>query len=770
MKKNKKLGNSSINKNSFLPTIIIIIISFIILTLCGTAYCGSMLNILRNYKDSNYNSMSQTFAQQFKNVINNECILIQDYSKEIAIFNYTNLDTKSVGLYLENMAKYNGYSNVYIVNYNGQGFDYSNNKVDLSNKEYFKSIDYINQNVINQNDTLVYTTPVIDENQQFKFFIIAELPFSSIVNRLSTENWNDMGFYILDSNDNVLTYSNTALEKSTLEDIITDGNTLYSTDLQTITKVDDITIKKIYTSIKSIILANEYYPVVWYKQSIGINGWSILIGRSTINQDSDITNLLSLSMVMLLIVLGTLVIILIVFMIRNYISNHKLKKLLYLDTLTGSTNWLKFKIDSTKELQKGKNRYALVSFDIYKFRIYCDINGHKKGDTALIEIDKHINNFIGKKEYYAHKTADTFDMFLLYQDDNTLCERLKNLSETLSKSDKLAGMRFAFGIYIVDNKNISINRMSIMANMSKDNNKLLDYNLRETISFFTKEMHNNAMKESDILNSFDSALENNEFLLYIQPKYDLNTETFSAGEALVRWQKSDGTFIPPSEFIPALEKNGDIRKLDKYMLESVCKKQHEWLDMGLNIVPISVNLSRACFSDKSLAKFILRLVDSYKIPHEYIELEVTESAFFDNKQLLIDTVIQLKKFGFTVSMDDFGAGYSSLNSLKELPVDIVKLDGGFFRDIESNDLQKSNIIVHNIIRLANELNLKIVAEGVETSEQINFLRSLGYDLLIQSYYYSKPIPNNDFQKLLEESTIVENIESSSSDSIKNTNE
>lgn len=756
MKKNRKLGNSSINRNSFLPTIIIIIISFIILTLCGMAYCGSMLNILRNYKNSNYNSMSQMFAQQFKSIIDNECISIQDYSKEISMFNYTNLDTQSVGLYLENMAKYNDYSNIYIVNRNGQGFDYSNNKVDLSNKDYFTSIDYTNQGVVNQDDTLVYTTPVIDENNQFKFFIIAELPFSTIVNRLSTENWNDMGFYILDSNNNVLAHSNTVLEKSTIDDILIDDNTLYSDNLQTITNIQDITIKKFFTSIKSIIHTNGHYPVIWYKQSIDINDWSILIGRSTINQDDDITNLVSLSIVMLLVVLITLVIILIVFMIRNYISNSKLKKLLYLDTLTGGTNWLKFKLDSTKELQKGKNRYALVSFDIYKFRLYCDINGHKKGDNALIEIDSIIKNFIGKKEYYAHKTSDTFDMFLLYKDDDSLCESLKGLSETLSKSEKLNGMRYAFGIYVVDNKNISINRMSIMANMSKDNSKLLDYNLRETISFFTKEMHEQTMKESDILNSFESALENNEFLLYIQPKYDLNTEVLSAGEALVRWQKSDGTFIPPSEFIPALEKNGDIRKLDKYMLESVCKKQREWLDMGLNIVPISVNLSRACFSDKSLAKFILRLVDSYKIPHEYIELEVTESAFFDNKQLLIDTVIKLKKFGFTVSMDDFGAGYSSLNSLKELPVDIVKLDGGFFRNIESNDLQKSNIIVHNIIRLANELNLKIVAEGVETTEQINFLRSLGYDLLIQSYYYSKPIPNNNFQKLLEESTVIEN--------------
>jgi EAL domain-containing protein (putative c-di-GMP-specific phosphodiesterase class I) len=261
-------------------------------------------------------------------------------------------------------------------------------------------------------------------------------------------------------------------------------------------------------------------------------------------------------------------------------------------------------------------------------------------------------------------------------------------------------------------------------------------------------MHDDTLKEKEILNSFEGALESEQFLLFIQPKYNLLTDTLSAGEALVRWQKDDGSYINPSEFIPVFEKNGCISELDRYMLNAVCKKQRQWLDSGFNIVPISVNLSRACFSDKLLAKSIVKLVDSYKLPHNMVELEVTESAFFDNKQLLIDTVKKLRELGFSVSIDDFGAGYSSLNSLKELPIDIIKMDGGFFRDIDTNDREKSNIIVSNTIRLAYELNFKVVAEGVETDEQIAYLRSLGYDILIQSYYYSKPIPNLAFEDLL----------------------
>ena len=329
--------------------------------------------------------------------------------------------------------------------------------------------------------------------------------------------------------------------------------------------------------------------------------------------------------------------------------------------------------------------------------------------------------------------------------------RLKKFSDTLHQSEILSNMRFAFGVYVIDNKNTSINRLSTMANICKDNDKLKDVTLKETISFFTPKMHEQIIKEREIYNSFSRAIKNREFLLYVQPKYDLNSEVLSAGEALVRWRDQNGKIISPADFIPIFEMNGCIRELDQYMLDYVCKKQREWLDSGMDIVPISVNLSRASFSSKTLVKDIVRLVDSYRVPHDKIEIELTESAFFDNKEVLIDTVKKLKTFGFPISMDDFGAGYSSLNSLSELPIDIVKLDGGFFKpnpNQTEEDLQRGKIIVGNTIKLASDLNLRVVAEGVEYQYQIDFLRSLGYDILIQGFYFSKPIPNDDFFKLL----------------------
>lgn len=180
------------------------------------------------------------------------------------------------------------------------------------------------------------------------------------------------------------------------------------------------------------------------------------------------------------------------------------------------------------------------------------------------------------------------------------------------------------------------------------------------------------------------------------------------------------------------------------MLNAVCKQQREWLDKGYKIVPISVNISRAHFTNARLAKHIEQIVDSYNVPHNVIELELTESAFFDNKSVLLQTVKKLRSKGFIVSMDDFGAGYSSLNSLKDLPLDVVKLDGEFFR--EADNVERGKTVIKDTINLAKDLNMKIVAEGIETREQVDFLSNLGCDL-IQGFYFAKPMPLSEFENL-----------------------
>lgn len=209
----------------------------------------------------------------------------------------------------------------------------------------------------------------------------------------------------------------------------------------------------------------------------------------------------------------------------------------------------------------------------------------------------------------------------------------------------------------------------------------------------------------------------------------------------MRWIHPQEGFIPPNKFIPIFESNGFILKLDDYMIEEVARQQADWIAQGRTIVPISVNVSRAHFTREDLAEHICEIVDRFGVPHNCIELELTESAFFDDKKVLLRTVKKLRDSGFTVSMDDFGAGYSSLNSLKELTIDVLKIDADFFRNVEEEE--RGMLIVSEVIDLAKKLNMKIVAEGIESRDQVDFLVQQECDL-IQGYFFAKPMPVEEF--------------------------
>ena len=241
----------------------------------------------------------------------------------------------------------------------------------------------------------------------------------------------------------------------------------------------------------------------------------------------------------------------------------------------------------------------------------------------------------------------------------------------------------------------------------------------------------------------ERALANKEFKVYLQPKISTGEEKLAGAEALVRWVHPTEGFIPPNKFIPIFEQNGFILKLDDYMLEEIARQQAEWIAQGRSIVPISVNVSRAHFTREDLAEHIVGIVDKYKVPHSVIELELTESAFFDDKQTLLNTVKSLREAGFPVSMDDFGAGYSSLNSLKEMHLDVLKIDADFFRGVEEE--KRGMLIVSEVIDLAKKLDMKIVAEGIENKEQVDFLTELECDL-IQGYFFAKPMPISEFEE------------------------
>ncbi|KAI4448112.1 Cyclic di-GMP phosphodiesterase PdeR [Eubacterium plexicaudatum ASF492] len=240
----------------------------------------------------------------------------------------------------------------------------------------------------------------------------------------------------------------------------------------------------------------------------------------------------------------------------------------------------------------------------------------------------------------------------------------------------------------------------------------------EYIKVFDQQILQEQIWKNKVEETMGAALLNGEFQLYLQPKYHPVTEKIVGAEALVRWISPEEGMIPPNRFIPIFEQNGFITKLDDYMILAVAKLQSEWKIQRRKQVPVSVNISRVNFVKEDLATHICHLVDGYGAEHAGIELELTESVFFGNKKLLQKILKELKMCGFSISMDDFGAGYSSLNSLKDLPIDVLKLDMDFFRG--EGAMERGKIVVQETIRLAKALNMKTVAEGIEKKNRWNF--------------------------------------------------
>jgi len=463
-----------------------------------------------------------------------------------------------------------------------------------------------------------------------------------------------------------------------------------------------------------------------------------------------------------------LVVCIIALMLINMISmavgQRKMIRLFFDDHVTGGRNWMWFLYKSEQILKKRKYaalKFAVLDVVIVKYRNYCVCHSVNEGEEMLIGVYKVLRQNVGKNELVAHYAAASFALMLTYKSEEELKERMENIIVQLRQTEDDHRMSFHVGIYpigynkdkngkIIKRKNIDIERdynnaCTARATIVEDDSE---------IAFFDEKLVDEQRWIDKVLDKYEDALENDEFVIYYQPKYDPKSEKLRGVEALIRWDSPELGFIYPGKFIPILEKNGAIPDIDHYMIEHVAMDQKAWLDAGLKCVPASVNVSRAHFIERDLAEQIRDAVDAKGAPRELIEIELTESAFFDDKKVMIETIKKLKEYGFQVSMDDFGSGYSSLNSLKDMPLDVLKLDAEFFRgDLNDN---RGEIVVSEAIKIAKNLDMLTVAEGVEAKEQVDFLAKQGCDM-IQGYYYAKPMPKAEYETKMEKIDTYEEV-------------
>ncbi|MDE6663460.1 MAG: EAL domain-containing protein [Lachnospiraceae bacterium] len=381
---------------------------------------------------------------------------------------------------------------------------------------------------------------------------------------------------------------------------------------------------------------------------------------------------------------------------------------------------------------------AFIQFDIHKFKIINDLYGEKFGDEILDFVISQLKEYCNPEQYFINLRSDVFMVVTEYDKEEELIDFIHNLDSQicLYKDVKLI---MSYGVYTVEDKNMELRQMEDRAGIARKTSK---ENVLSNILFYKEQFKDYLYNRKFIEENMQTAITQRHFMMYLQPKYSIAQNEIIGAEALVRWKNPERGMIYPDQFIPIIEENGFIVKVDYYIWEEACRFIKRCEEEGLTPCPISVNVSRLHLRGDECIEVLDEMIKRIGIPKELLELEITESV--DNQQVSMKA-LQLKKEGFKLLMDDFGSGYSSLNVLLETPFDVIKLDKKFMENMMVSD--KGKLILEQVVTMADKLRLGLLAEGVETKDQIDLLESIGCDQ-VQGYYYAKPMPAEEFFELL----------------------
>lgn len=391
-------------------------------------------------------------------------------------------------------------------------------------------------------------------------------------------------------------------------------------------------------------------------------------------------------------------------------------------------------------LEDTEHDYCIVCSNIENFKLFNDVFGVQAGDRLLRKVADIAQEMVGSTGFCGRLSADHFLCLQRRKQDQ---QSFRNI-ESGEISTLLKNTVMRLGIYQITDRSISVEQMCDRALLAANSIKG-QYN--RFFAVYDDSLRNSLLREQAITDAMETAVAEGQFVVYYQPKYSLNGNRMVGAEALVCWIHPKWGIISPGEFIPLFEKNGFVARLDQYVWEQVCIQLQEWQDKGQPILPISVNVSRADVYLGDLEDTLLHLVEKHRINPKYLHLEITESAYAENPDKIVNAVDKLRKLGFIVEMDDFGSGYSSLNMISQMNLDILKLDMQFVRNETAKPEQQS--ILNDVVVMAHRMGWSVVAEGVETGEQVDRLKTVGCDC-VQGFYFAKPMPAIEFEELLKD--------------------
>lgn len=414
------------------------------------------------------------------------------------------------------------------------------------------------------------------------------------------------------------------------------------------------------------------------------------------------------------------------------------------DVLTHIPNARAFNPGMMQMLEKySELKFSMIIFDIEKFRTFNTLFGSEEGNRLLTfvgtKLQEEVENF--DKGVYCRMSSDIFYV-CIEKKENSIETFIETFKKCIREYPINFEIQLCFGVYDIQSADEPvediINHAIYTWRLAKDR-------MFDNIVYYDEKIRRKEYFENMVISEMDIALQSREFEVFFQPKFDMSTGHVCGSEALVRWNHPREGYLSPGIFIPIFEKNGFITSIDLFVFEEVCKKIREWLDDGFDPVPVSVNISRADLYDPILWKELREIFNRYQVPIRYVEFEITESAFISDSQKLKEFSKAVQEFGCKILVDDFGSGYSSLNSLKDIYVDVLKIDIKFL-PVTAQD-EKAKIILASVIEMAKELKLDVIAEGVETEAQKDLLEGLGCDK-IQGFYYYRPMPIQDYEKVM----------------------
>lgn len=413
------------------------------------------------------------------------------------------------------------------------------------------------------------------------------------------------------------------------------------------------------------------------------------------------------------------------------------------DALTGLMRYDRFKEACQAAMDAGKERYAIVASDIKGFKFINEAIGYTQGDNILRMFGDMMTQNGPEENFYTRISADLFLCFGLCRiGRNEFVNMVQALNDEFCRMENEiypdVNLMIRSGVYFIEEDCREIETAVDRATIAR---KSVDYIIKSACVVFNDGPFDSSYRENEIINHMEYALRNREFKVYLQPKMKLADLSLAGAEALVRWQREDGSIITPGDFVPLFEKNGFISQVDAYVFEEVCRKLKEWMDQGGQPVCISVNLSSVDMEVEHLVPKILECTRANGLDHRYLEFELTETAFLNNSERTYNVMKTLREEGFSTSIDDFGSGYSIMNMMADIPTDVIKLDCGFVHSCGKTGRGKE--FLKQLVQMTNKMGFTSLCEGIETEEQLKMLTDMGCEVG-QGYYFSRPVPMDLF--------------------------